>query len=109
MYLLHHNSTSAPFPRSAPGQPRLLFEPEVPHRLLDRAGRSMPNPGPCRSRGRTLMPLCDWDAEGWDSNPRWTKPPTTVFETAATGPEFPGLERNCPRRGGLRERLREKV
>jgi hypothetical protein len=19
---------------------------------------------------------------GWDSNPRWTKPPTTVFETA---------------------------
>src|SRR3954451_20501496 len=62
------------------------------------AGETLPDAGIVSGRQR----------RGWDSNPRWTKRPTTVFETAATRPRFPGLERNSPRRGGLREKPREK-
>jgi hypothetical protein len=43
----------------------------------DAAGGSAPgrrNSPRCRHCARST-------AEGWDSNPRWTKPPTTVFET----------------------------
>jgi hypothetical protein len=36
-----------------------------------------------------LMPSATEKRRGWDSNPRWTKPPTTVFETGALSAKVP--------------------